>query len=72
MANDERHIFVRLTEYQAGWWTAHIECEVGVWAARVAKESSPEDKAEAAKVLSQLAAVLAAIQSGVQQLRSNA
>lgn len=71
MANDERHIYMRLTEYQAGWWTAHIECEVGVWAARVARESNPEDKAEAAHVLAQLSLMLASVQRGVTQLRDN-
>jgi hypothetical protein len=69
MANDERHIFMRLTEYQAGWWSSHLEGEIDLWCTRMRQESNPEDKSEAAHVLAQLSLVLASVQRGVTQLR---
>jgi hypothetical protein len=69
MANDERRIFMRLTEYQAGWWSSHLEGEIELWCTRMRQESDPEDKSEAAHVLAQLSLVLASVQNGVAEMR---
>jgi hypothetical protein len=71
MAGEDRHIYMRLTEYQAGWWSSHLEGEIDLWCVRMRQENNPEDKAEAANVLAQLSLVLATVQRAVQQLRDN-
>lgn len=62
MKNDECHLYFRLDSYTAGWLTMQMELLMREYADRgIEQEHHPADKAEAFKVASTAASVLATI-----------
>lgn len=70
MKDMDRHVYLRLTEEQAGWWTTHLEIELLERAHQVRGEDHGEDKAACASIVANLAALLEILHRAVHQLET--